>query len=139
VNIGSEIRLSGRDEPGDVGVIGAASPSLSPATPFPDHPEFDVILWVDTITLPGTPHLESFGKDLESWLFSAFSPEVAIVRPEWSKVWGFTNSSAFDNLDVIQNKIPNLYPKWNSARAILNKYDPNRVFTNDLIDLLLPN
>ena len=133
VNIGHEIRLTGNDYSLD-----AEAPSLSPSTPFLNHPEFDVILWVDTITLPGNPYVEAFGKDLETFLFNNFPPNLAIVRPEWSKGWGFNGTAGWANLDVIQNKIPGLYPEWEVARSTLNKYDPNRVFTNDLLDILLP-
>jgi hypothetical protein len=51
-----EIRVTGLDQPGDVGVAGAQPVQLSATRPRPDHPEWDCAVWLDILTVPGTPY-----------------------------------------------------------------------------------
>jgi hypothetical protein len=51
-----------------------------------------VAVWLDLLTFPGTPYAEHFYREIEEWLFTTYSGDYALVRPEWSKGWGYTNS-----------------------------------------------
>jgi hypothetical protein len=125
----------GLDDPGDVGVAGAESPVLSAVRPRPDHPEWDVAVWFDNLTFPGTPDANQFYAELESWMFSNYSGSYATVRPEWSKGWGYTNDGAWTSTTRITSTIPDAFragpgPDWDWAVATLDHCDPNRIFSN---------
>jgi FAD/FMN-containing dehydrogenase len=139
-----EIRCSGLDQPGDVLVPSAGSPQLSALRPLPDHPEWDTAVWLDALTIPNTPSSFQFYRDMEQFMFSNYS-SYALVRPEWSKGWAFSPTAAWADGDVLGNRIPAAYKSgypnndnFDSARAILNSYDPYRIFSNPFLDTLLP-
>ena len=136
-----EIRVTGVDKPGDVGAT--RSPQISALRPRPDHPEWDCAVWLDILTLPGTPYADDFYAEMEQWIYSNYS-SYADVRPEWSKGWGYTSAGAWTSNDVVDVKVPNTfrtgYPlndNWDSARAMLDILDPARVFSSAFIDRLL--
>ena len=141
-----EIRVTGLDQPSDVvGVSGAVSPQLSALRPRPDHPEWDVAVWFDILTIPGTPYSNQFYREVEQWMLSNYSGSYATMRPEWSKGWGYTNTDAWADSTVIGTTIPNHYragqpsgDNWDTARATLNTLDPHHVYTSPLITALLP-
>lgn len=140
-----EIRLTGLDTPAEVPVSGALSPQLSPIRPRPDHPEWDVALWFDLVTIPGTPYSNQFFREMEQWMYSHFSGSYATVRPEWAKGWAHTNSSAWSDATMLGTTIPDAFragqvsgDNWDSARATLNQCDPFRIFSAPLLDTLLP-
>ena len=85
-----EIRVTGLDQTADSVVSGAQSPILSSVRPRPDHPEWDVAVWLDMGTLPVTPGFSQFYTDMESWIWSHYTGSYATVRPEWSKAWACT-------------------------------------------------
>ena len=87
-----EIRVTGLDKPGDVGAT--RSPQMSALRPRPDHPEWDCAVWLDILTLPGTPYADEFYAEMEQWIYSNYA-SYADVRPEWSKGWGYTASGAW--------------------------------------------
>ncbi|WP_028643811.1 cholesterol oxidase substrate-binding domain-containing protein [Nocardioides sp. URHA0020] len=136
-----EIRVTGVDRPGDVGATRSAQ--LSALRPRPDHPEWDSAVWLDILTLPGTPYADEFYAEMEQWIYSNYA-SYADVRPEWSKGWGYTSSGAWTSDDVVDTKVPTTfrtgYPlndNWDSARAMLDILDPARVFTSAFVDRLL--
>ncbi len=140
-----ELRVTGLDQTADVGVSGAQSPQLSAVRPRPDHPEWDVAIWFDILTIPGTPYAEQFYREIEQWMFSNYSGSYATIRPEWSKGWGYTNTATWADGTILGTTIPNAYRagqpvgnNWDTARATLNQYDPHRVFSSPLLDALLP-
>ena len=71
INSPVEIRVTGLDDPTEVGI-----------SPTPDSPllsalgmdatdrqnGWDVALWFDVLTIPGTPHANEFYRDLEQWI-----------------------------------------------------------------------
>ena len=145
VNGAMEIRVTGLDIPGDVEVPSAGSPQLSALRPRPDHPEWDVAVWLDVLTIPGTPQADQFYCDLETWIFGNYSGSYAAVRPEWSKGWAYTNSAAWADPTVLTSTIPNAYrvgqvagDDWDAAIRALDTYDPHRIFANAFLDILLP-
>jgi FAD/FMN-containing dehydrogenase len=136
-----EIRVTGVDKPSDVGATRSAQ--LSALRPRPDHPEWDCAVWLDILTLPGTPYADEFYAEMEQWIYSNYA-SYADVRPEWSKGWGYTASGAWTSNDVVDDKVPNTfrtgYPlndNWDSARAMLDILDPARVFSSAFVDKLL--
>ena len=84
-NMPVEIRVTGLDHPRDVGIDGAQPALLSALSPRPDHPEWDVAVWLDILTLPGTPAADRAYRDIERWIYANYRPPYAAVRPEWSK------------------------------------------------------
>ena len=136
-----EIRVTGVDKPADVGAT--RSPQLSALRPRPDHPEWDTAVWLDILTLPGTPSSNEFYAEMESWIFSNYA-SYAAVRPEWSKGWGYTSAGAWKSGTVIDSTVPAAYragqasgDTWDTAIATLNRLDPNGVFTNPFVTQLL--
>ncbi|NHV28599.1 cholesterol oxidase substrate-binding domain-containing protein [Burkholderia sp. D-99] len=139
-----EIRITGLDKPADVGA-GAAVPTLSALKPRPDRPDWDVAVWFDILTLPGTPSADRFYREIEQWMLSNYTGSYATLRPEWSKGWGYTDTAAWQDDTMLTSTIPNLHREgqpaqstWDAARATLERYDPNRIFRSPLLDRLMP-
>lgn len=139
-----EIRVTGLDRPADVGVKGAQAPVLSAVSPRPDHPEWDVAVWLDILTFPDTPGANAFMRDVERWVFATYVPPYATVRPEWSKGWAYTSTAAWADATVLGRRIPAAYRAgrsrrgdWDWARGRLHAADPHRVFSNGFLDRLL--
>ena len=51
-----EIRVTGLDVPERCEIASATSPQLSALRPRPDQPDWDVAVWFDILTMPGTPY-----------------------------------------------------------------------------------
>ncbi len=144
-----EIRVTGLDQTSDVEMSGAVSPQLSALRPRPDMPSYNVAVWFDILTVPGTPYSDEFYNNVEAWMFSHYVDPYAFVRPEWSKGWAYSNSgatgSAWSNPTVLGTTIPNAYTKgqasgdgWSAALATLDGYDPHRIFSNTFLDSFMP-
>jgi FAD/FMN-containing dehydrogenase len=138
-----EIRVTGLDDPKDIMNPCAESPLLSAIKICSDNNEWDVGVWIDILTLPGTPFSNQFYQEIEEWFFYNYTGTYATVRVEWSKGWGFTRSSAWSNVNVLEKRIPNSLSNgetsndnWEMACSILNYYDPHRIFTSQLHDSL---
>jgi FAD/FMN-containing dehydrogenase len=134
-----EIRVTGLDVPSEVDDGAAAPPALSAVRPRPDHPEWDVAVWLDVLTIPGTPYANQLYQEIETWLFSRYAD--AAVRPEWSKGWAFTDRGAWTSESVLTRTIPDAYragqmagDDWDWAVATLAAYDPHRIFSNEFLD-----
>ncbi|GII24614.1 hypothetical protein Pme01_42110 [Planosporangium mesophilum] len=137
VNGSVEIRVTGLDDPSHVGVPGAVAPALSALSPRSDHPEWDVAVWLDVLTLPGTPYADGFYRELERFIFATFAGSSAASRVEWSKGWAYTDDDAWSDPEVLSGTIPAGFPaSWDAAVATLDRYDPHRVFSNPFLDRL---
>ena len=139
-----EIRVTGLDHPADALVSGAQSPILSSVRPRPDHPEWDVAVWLDMGTLPVTAGFSQFYTDMESWIWSHYTGSYATVRPEWSKAWACTSTGPWTNATILGSSIPAAVSAgqasgdgWSTAVSILKSYDPNSVFSNPFLDTLI--
>jgi FAD/FMN-containing dehydrogenase len=139
-----EIRVTGLDQPADALVTGAQSPILSSVRPRPDHPSWDVAVWLDMGTLPVTPGFSQFYSDMESWIWSHYTGSYATVRPEWSKAWACTSTAPWTNAATLSSTIPAAVSAgqasgdgWSTAVSILTAYDPNSVFSNPFLDTLI--
>jgi FAD/FMN-containing dehydrogenase len=132
-----EIRVTGLDVPGDVETASALSPQLSALRPRPDQPGWDVAVWFDILTMPGTPTSDEFYRDVEQWMFSHYTGSYAAVRPEWSKGWAYIDTAAWSDPTMLGTTIPAAInagqragDNWTSALAALDSYDPHKVFSN---------
>ncbi|WP_299536536.1 cholesterol oxidase substrate-binding domain-containing protein [uncultured Streptomyces sp.] len=139
VNGQVEIRVSGLDRPEDSAVPGARPPLLSVVRPHPDHPEYDCAVWVDVLTQPSTPGAHAFYRELERFLMRTFDGGHALARVEWSKGWGYTDSAAWSDEEVIGIKVPGSYGagQWAEAVGLLDRLDPHGVFGNAFTDRLV--
>ena len=139
-----EIRVTGLDQPSEAGLSGAVTPLLSAATPRPDQPSWDVAVWVDMLTVPGTSSSLAFYEQMEQWLFSHYTGSYASVRPEWSKGWAFSSSGAWTNTTMLTSTIPAAInagqpqDNFQVASAAFDAFDPHRIFGNTFLDTLLP-
>jgi len=140
-----EIRVTGLDTPGDVEMAAALSPQLSALRPRPDQPGWDVAVWFDILTMPGTPTSDEFYQDVEQWMFSHYTGSYAAVRPEWSKGWAYTSTAAWSDPTMLSSTIPaainagqNVGDNWTSALAALDTYDPHKVFSNAFLNSFMP-
>jgi FAD/FMN-containing dehydrogenase len=140
-----EIRITGLDQPSDVKMAGALPPQLSALTPRPDQPGWNVAVWFDILTLPGTPAAAEFYRTIEQWMIGHYTGSYAAVRPEWSKGWAYTNTAGWSDPTVLGTTIPNAYragqaagDKWDSALAALDSYDPHRLFSAPIHNVLMP-
>jgi FAD/FMN-containing dehydrogenase len=143
VNGPVEIRVTGLDDPADVGVAGARPPGLSAVRPRPDRPEWTVAVWLDLLTLPATPYADEFYRELEEFVLAHYTGDYATVRPEWSKGWAYTDAGGWTNQTVLSGAVPAAYrqgtdPSWDATLATLNRLDPHRIYGNPFLDTLLP-
>jgi FAD/FMN-containing dehydrogenase len=140
-----EIRCSGLDRPADVKVPSSGSPQLSALRPRPDHPEWDTAVWIDVLTIFGTPDSIAFYREMEQWMLGNYTGSYAAVRPEWSKGWGYSPTAGWSDPTLLGTTYPNAFrsgqpanDNWDAARSTLNAHDPHRVFSNGFLDTLLP-
>ncbi|MFF4804967.1 cholesterol oxidase substrate-binding domain-containing protein [Streptomyces sp. NPDC001351] len=139
VNGSVEIRVTGLDDPADAGLDGARAPLLSALRQSDTHPEWDTAVWLDVLTLPGTPYAEAFLRELEQFLLRTFDGEHALTRVEWSKGWAYTDEAAWSDEQVLGTTVPASLGEaaWGQAAGILDRLDPHRVFGNGFLDRLL--
>ncbi|UWE10444.1 cholesterol oxidase substrate-binding domain-containing protein [Actinacidiphila bryophytorum] len=141
VNGQVEIRVTGLEDPAVCGVPGAVPPLLSALRPRPDRPDVDTAVWFDILSLPATPALHRFYRDIEQFLLS-LDGERATVRVEWSKGWAYTDSAAWADPGVLTQAVPASQrdgggPGWDEAVAVLDRLDPHRVLSSAFLDALL--
>lgn len=138
VNGSVEIRVTGLDDPGDAGVAGARPPLLSALRPPADHPEWDTAVWLDILTLPGTPDAEAFLREIERFLLRTFDGGFALTRVEWSKGWAYTDDGVWSDEAVLGGVVPAAVgpAEWAEADAALDRLDPHRVYGNAFLDRL---
>ena len=144
MNMPVEIRVTGLDHQRDVGVDEAQPALLSALAPRADHPDWDVAVWLDILSFPGTPAADRAYRDIERWVFATYRPPFATVRPEWSKGWAYTARGAWTNRTMLARTIPDAFrvarrphTTWDAAVATLDRLDPHRVFTSPLLRSLL--
>jgi FAD/FMN-containing dehydrogenase len=138
VNGTVEIRVTGLDDPADAELEGARAPSLSALRPSEEHPEWDTAVWLDVLTLPGTPYAEEFLRELERFLLRTYDGGRGLTRVEWSKGWAYTADEVWDDDVVIGTTVPGSFGEavWGQAAGTLDRLDPHRVFDNAFLDRL---
>ena len=145
INGPSEIRVTGLDHNEEVDLPGAQDPTLSAIVPREDHPEWDVAVWLDLLTIPGTPSSSEFYAELEAWLFDEFEDDDATIRVEWSKGWGYSDRGPWTGSAVMSRAVPASLRKgrpkhagWDDAVESLADLDPGGLFRNVFLDKLMP-
>ncbi|CAM5226647.1 cholesterol oxidase substrate-binding domain-containing protein [Streptomyces chartreusis] len=138
VNGSVEIRVTGLDDPADVGVDGARTPLLSALRPPVDRPEWDTAVWLNVLTLPGTPYAEAFLREIERFVLRTFDGGYAMARVEWSKGYAYTDDAAWSDGEVLGSVVPGSFGEegWGQAAGVLERLDPHRVFGNAFLDRL---
>ncbi len=148
VNSAMEIRVTGLDDPAQVGVqagVTAESPVIS-ALSYDDvarQNNWDVALWLDVLTLPETAHSDQFYQELEAWIQQRFSGSSGRTMPEWSKGWAYTASEGAWSNPTFMAFVREQFTtgrdnddNWNAEVATLAKYDKANLFTNELLTTL---
>lgn len=143
VNGQVEIRVTGLDDPSHVEQAGARAPLLSALRPRADHPEWDTAVWLDVLTLPGTPDSAAFYRELEHFLLTAYDGGYALTRVEWSKGWAYTDEAAWSDQQVLGSAVPASFddgegPDWERTAEVLDRLDPHRVYDNAFLRQLFP-
>ncbi|WP_405640601.1 cholesterol oxidase substrate-binding domain-containing protein [Streptomyces sp. NBC_00019] len=138
VNGSVEIRVTGLDDPADAELVGARAPLLSALRPDSEHPQWDTAVWLDVLTLPGTPYAEAFLRELEQFLLDSHDGTDALTRVEWSKGWAYTDDSVWDDEQVLGTAVPASLGDgvWEQAAGILDRLDPHGVYGNAFLDRL---
>ena len=135
INGPMEIRVTGLDHADDVGLADPRKAALSAVRPEDAHPDWDVAIWLDLLTLPGTPTSGAFYAELEQWLFDRYSDDDACCRVEWSKGWGYTADGPWRSDEVVKELVPaSLGPEFASATDTLARLDPRSVFMSGFLD-----
>jgi hypothetical protein len=148
VNSALEIRVTALDDPSSVSWA-AGGKAESPVISALRHDAraaaqgWDVALWVDVLTLPGTPHANEFYTELEAWLIERFSGDAGRILPEWSKGWGYTtdggawsSSNFFDHIRQTLSPDGDAGNDWRFEADTLRTYDRSNLFRNPLLDTL---
>jgi FAD/FMN-containing dehydrogenase len=138
VNGPVEIRVTGLDHAGDVDVPSAQPPALSPIRPDRDNTHWDVAVWIDVLSFPGTPESGHFYQEIENFVFDHYRAPYALPRVEWSKGWAYTAEGPWRNPVVLTDVVPDTFgTAWQGAISRLDTHDPHRIFSNAFLDRLL--
>lgn len=137
INMPMEIRVSGLDHAGDIGLANAQEVALSAIVPRHDHPDWDTAVWLALLTLPGTPDMFDFFRDMEAWMLTRYNSQQSCMRPEWSKGWANTETAAWADQDILSREIPAAFSAgrpasadWSAALAQLRAHDPRGIYSN---------
>nr|WP_206327775.1 cholesterol oxidase substrate-binding domain-containing protein [Streptomyces sp. S3(2020)] len=138
VNGSVEIRVTGLDDPAHAELDGARAPLLSALRPDSEHPEWDTAVWLNVLTLPGTPYAEAFLRELEQFLLDSHDGTDALTRVEWSKGWAYTDEAVWDDEEVLGTAVPASLGDgaWGQAAGVLDRLDPHGVYGNAFLDRL---
>ena len=141
VNGPMDLRLSGLDRTAEVDAPAAQEAQLSPLRPRPDQPRWDCAVWVEILTLPGTPGAARFYADLEAWLLENYRGDYASVRVEWAKGWAYSSQGAWTAGAVLDGHIPGSFTTgyrsgadWAGAVRGLQALDPRGLYGNAFLD-----
>lgn len=150
MNSAVEIRVTALDDPAKVGPGSTAeSPAISALCydGLAKQNQWDVALWIDLLTIPGTPYSNDFYTDMENWVNDRFRFTGNVARParpmpEWSKGWGYTGQGPWTSSDYFTfirqafSAGPNDQNNWKFEVDTLKKYDKYNLFSNSLLDQL---
>ena len=138
-----EVRVTGLDDAADCAIPGAREPILSAVRPRPDR-DYDTAVWLDVLTLPGTPSATEFYQDLEQFLLAEFNDAAATLHPEWSKGWAYGTHGAWTDTTFLHSVIPAAVQDghaaddgWTAALATYTALDPHGVYGNPFLDVLM--
>jgi hypothetical protein len=139
VNSALEIRVTALDDPADVGVADAGSPVISALSIDGEDRSngWDVAVWFDVLTIPGTEGSNEFYRELEQWMVSRFAGAAGRVMPEWSKGWAYTDADGPWSDETFLAATRAAFTRgrdsghdWDDEVVTLQKYDAAGLFTN---------
>lgn len=142
INSPLEIRITGLDSPDTVPVPNAGRPVISSLSVDEETIAngWDVALWLDVLTLPGTKYSDEFYAELEEWFIATYTGATARVVPEWSKGWAYTSDKGPWTNAAFMKRIGDTFmgqrsadDNWNYEVNTLAKYDRHGLFTNPLL------
>ncbi|MFL9935088.1 cholesterol oxidase substrate-binding domain-containing protein [Paraburkholderia sp. RL18-103-BIB-C] len=148
INSAVEIRVTSLDDPANVAIesgMKAESPVISALScdDLAKRNGWDVAMWIDVLTIPGSDHSNDFYTELEAWVLDRFSANVARTLPEWSKGWAYTADQGpwtgtrfFDHIRQAFSADLNDQKNWKWEVGTLRKYDRFNLFTNPFLDQL---
>ena len=146
INGPMEIRITGLDDPAHAEIDNATDVPLSAVVPCNDHPDWDCAVWLDLLTVPGTPNSGDFYAELEQWMFEHYVGDYASMRVEWSKGWGYTGAGPWTSDNVIETYVPDSLTtgrpdkaNWQHSIQQLQALDPHGIFRNEFLDRLMPS
>jgi hypothetical protein len=135
-----EVRACGIDRLGDVGLASAQPAALASTSPRADHPEWDSVVWLNLLTLPGTPGEYRFYREMEQWTLKTFDGAWAAARPEWSKGWAFSNTAGWADEHLLRDVLPSRVSAgkpaghtFDAATRQLAAFDPHHTYSNDFL------
>lgn len=147
VNSALRLRVTSLDDPRPISTP-SGQPAQSPVISSLSQDEtaaanaWDVALWLNVFTIPGTPHANEFYTELEQWLLARFSGSAGRVLPEWSKGWAYTangpwTSQAFlSHVRAAYTDGRSLDHDWDWEARTLRRYDAANLFSNPFLDTL---
>lgn len=145
VNSALELRVTALDDPSRVGVAAAESPVISALGQGPVDVAngWDIAVWFDVLTIPGTEGADQFYAELETWLIERFSGTAGAVLPEWSKGWAYTATggpwTSTDFLTHVRSTVSDGRSNtddWAWEAATLTSMDGANLFTNPFLGTL---
>ena len=146
INSAVEIRVTGLDDPTEVRISPTPSSPLLSALGMDATDRqngWDVALWFDVLTIPGTPHANEFYQDLERWILDRFSGSTGRTMPEWSKGWAYTaDKGAWTDAGFARHVRSLLTAgreageNWEYLLTTLAKYDKSHLFSSPFLDEL---
>lgn len=140
-NMPVEIRVTGLDDSAEADFPKAQESSLSSIRPWPARTDWDVAVWFDVLSFPGTRGASEFYAELEQWMANEYSGTDALMRPEWSKGWAYTaHGGAWTDSAAFTRARTSLTPEgraastgtFASAADNLHELDPHGIFTTAL-------
>jgi hypothetical protein len=147
VNSPLEIRVTGLDSGSNMPSITggpAGRPVISSLATDAETEKnnWDVAVWFDVLTLPGTKYSLDFYAELEEWFIQHFTAPVAKVVPEWSKGWAYTGAGAWTNAGFIERtkqgftESREANDNWAWQTATLARYDLHNIYQSQLTQTL---
>jgi hypothetical protein len=147
INSPLEIRVTGLDNPAEVHLQpGQTAQSPALAATIMDAIDvkngWDVALWFDVLTIPGTPNQDKFYAELENWLTTYFSdPKDGVfgrVMPEWSKGFAYDQvNGPWTGPGFLEHIRQTYGDDWAFALATLAEYDKSNLFWSPFLNQLL--
>ena len=149
INAPLEIRVTDLDSPDHVPAAVGDSPgrpviSSLATDKLTEQNGWDVALWLDVLTLPGTKFSNQFFTELEAWFLKHFTGDKARVVPEWSKGWAYTPNGGPWTDPKFLEQIRETFTisresndNWHYQLTTLAKYDRHNLFLSPLLQKLL--
>lgn len=137
-NMPVEIRVTGLDHAGEAEFPDAQEVALSALRPRADRRDWDVAVWFDVLSFPGTAGANEFYAELEEWMATTYAGTFALMRPEWSKGWAYTAEGGAWTSTAAFSRAKQAFTtgytsgKWEASAAALRDLDPHGVFTTAL-------